>query len=141
MVSTIGTEPAHYDVADNAVKEIMTEEMARRLNVSKRVADSFRNLPGVLGVCVCGSVGLGLADAESDVDISIVVESAIPAPQERRNVYEELCKTDGECDTDILGPGTFDCLDVDGLQVEPEFHILAELNRRIDLALEISTHE
>ena len=114
----------------------MTEAMAQRMDVARLVACPFEPLTEVLGACACGSVSLGLADEESDVDIACIVSSVAPKREERMRIYAQLSDPDEEFDVDALGPNTFDCLQVRGLQVELMFYLREELEQRLAGAME-----
>jgi predicted nucleotidyltransferase len=113
--------------------------MARRLAVANRVAKPFRRLPQVLAICTCGSVALGLADDESDIDLAFLCAARAPGVDERRKRYAQLADAGKDIELNALGANTFDSLTVDGFQVEINFHILEKLRRQIACAMETTS--
>jgi len=113
----------------------MTKAIEKRLEIADRVAKAVGRFPEVRAACASGSVALGLADEESDVDLAFICSPAIPGADARRTIYRELTDADAEIDVDVLGRGSFDCLPLEGVQVEPEFHTVRELQHKIALAL------
>ena len=109
----------------------------KRLAIARRLAAAFEPMDEVRACCLTGSVALGVADDDSDLDLAFVCAPRVPAPGGRLRCYVGL----GEgAETDVVGEGTFDYLEVEGVRVEPEFHALAGLERRVaDAAVSLGT--
>lgn len=115
----------------------MNTAMAQRLTIASRLAAAFEPMGEIRACCVMGSVALGTADGDSDLDLAFVCAPCVPTPGDRLRLYVAL----GEgAEADVLGIGTFDYLEVDGVRVEPEFHARAELEQRMaDAAVGMGT--
>ena len=61
----------------------------------------------------------------------LAFSKVVPKADERRSVYVAHADKAEDVGTDVLGKGTFDYLEAEGVRVEPEFHLLRALERRI----------
>jgi len=102
----------------------MTEEhsLEARVTIARRFASAFAESPEVIGAAAGGSIGLGLADRYSDVDLAVVCRGHSWVPAEFRIRAYSRVASGGALELDVLGPGTFDAMEVDGIRVEVEFH-------------------
>ena len=64
------------------------DELARRIAVAERMAESYAAADGVAAVLLAGSVARGLADARSDVEVDVYWRRA-PSDAERRAVVDD----------------------------------------------------
>ena len=108
----------------------------RRLDLAQRVAASAEPLVAIAGVAVGGSVALGLADNDSDVEIAVVCHRGnLLRPDERSRLYASVAPG-AATELDALGPGTFDSLEVYGIRLEVEVLDIAKLRAGLIAASE-----
>jgi predicted nucleotidyltransferase len=106
--------------------------VARRLRLAERAATAYIANPHVAAVLVAGSVGRGLADEHSDIELDVYWSTA-PTEQERTAAVEEAGweRVYAVVDDDEWADGYL----VDGVKVDTSGFLTSTIDSHLDAAL------